>query len=150
MVERWIVAPKAEGSSPSLYPMTSKYNYFQIYLKTWQHLIVTNLVNKFNFLANFYTFNEIILQEGLFIDFLQKKIVDNWIKFFLVYSAYLFNERLAFETIIRFYIELLLKPLHYLFVFEFHNVSNLLFLNLVMLSFFFLIVSLTYLSIFLF
>jgi len=42
------------------------------------------------------------------IDFLQKKIADNWTKKFLIYSSYLFNEKLLFDKVIRFYLNLVI------------------------------------------
>ena len=70
------------------------------------------------------------------MDFLQKKIADNWIKKFLIYSAYLFNERLVFDKIIKFYLDLIIWPMHKLFVFEFNNVSNTLFVTIFFFLFF--------------
>jgi hypothetical protein len=72
-------------------------------------------------------------------DFLQKKITDNWLKKFVIYSANLFSERVVFEKIIKFYLDLLIWPTHKLFIFEFNNVGGLLFINLFifLISFFF-------------
>jgi hypothetical protein len=72
-------------------------------------------------------------------DFLQKKVTDNWLKKFVIYSANLFSERVVFEKIIKFYLDLLIWPMHKLFIFEFNNVGGLLFINLFifLISFFF-------------
>jgi hypothetical protein len=135
LVEQWIVAPKVAGSSPVIYPMNFV-NFFLSYdsiISFFNRLrqgLITNFLIKTYFLFNYYLLNELIWQEGLLIDFLQKKIADNWVKKFLIYSAYLFNERLVFDTIIRFYLDLLIWPLHKIFIFEFNNVSGTLFINL--------------------
>jgi hypothetical protein len=113
LVEQWIVAPKVAGSSPVIYPMNFV-NFFLSYdsiISFFNRLrqgLITNFLIKTYFLFNYYLLNELIWQEGLLIDFLQKKIADNWVKKFLIYSAYLFNERLVFDTIIRFYLDLLI------------------------------------------
>ncbi len=82
------------------------------------------------FISNYYLLNELIWQEGFLIDFLQKKIADNWIKKFLIFSSYLFNEKLIFDKVIRFYLDLIIWPGHKLFIFDFNNVSNILFITI--------------------
>lgn len=150
MVEQWIVAPKVVGSSPSSYPMNKFtifyfYNYFSFNLiNIKQEILLKSLLN-FNFLIKFYHLVDLIFQEGLLIDFLQKKITDNWIKKFLIYSSYLFNERLVFDKVTRFYLDLLIWPMHKLSIFEFSNVSNTLFINVFFFFFFFFVFSLLFL-----
>ena len=63
------------------------------------------------------------------MDFLQKKVADNWVRRFLIRSAYLFSERLVFDKIVRFYLDLIIWPSHTLFIFEFNNVANVLFVS---------------------
>ena len=109
LVEQRIVASKVESSSLSIYQMNifkllNFYNFFQIKIENIKLEISFNFLLKINFLFNYFFINELIWQEGLLIDFLQKKIIDNWIKKFLIYSSYLFNECLVFETIIKFYL----------------------------------------------
>jgi hypothetical protein len=107
-----------------------------------------HLTNKLNFLKNFYflnryfKINDLLWQEGLLLDFLQKKSSDLWIKKFLIYSSYLFNERFLFDKITRFFINLFIIPNHKFFIFEVSNVSNLLFFNIFFfLLFFFIVIS---------
>lgn len=140
MVERWIVAPKAEGSSPSFYPLMLKtYNILSVKIKYTLHQNFTTNLHNTQLFLKFTKLSELAWQEGLFIDFLQKKLTDHWVKIFLIYSSYLFSERLVFETVVQFYLEKIIWPLHRLSVFEFSNVSGLLIINLVILiSFFFL------------
>jgi hypothetical protein len=104
------------------------YNYFLFNINTITKIYINKLIKKFFFLTNYYILNELIWQEGLLTDFLQKKITDNWIKKFLINSAYLFNERLIYDRIIRFYLNLIIWPAHKLFIFEFNNVANTLFI----------------------
>ena len=93
-----------------------------------------------NTLYNYYNLNELIWQEGLLIDFLQKKLLDNWIKKFLIYSSYLFNERLVFDKIIKFYLNLVLLPFHKISILEFGSISSVLFTTI----FFFIIIFLIF------
>ena len=138
MVEQWIVAPKVEGSSPSFYPMSViNYNFISRKWSQIKSVTIFRFMSKTFFLSNYYLLNEKVWQEGLLIDFLQKKIVDNWVKKFLINSSYLFNERLLFEKIIRFYLDFIIWPLHKISIFEFNNVGGLLFIN--MFIFFFIL-----------
>lgn len=103
-----------------------------------------------HFWYNYFSLNELIWQEGLLIDFLQKKITDNWLRKFVIYSANLFNERLVFDRVIRFYLDLLIWPMHKFFIFEFNNVSGTLFINLFFFFFFFFIFVFFYFLLFMF
>jgi len=69
--------------------------------------------------------SDLLWQEALIIDFLQKKIINNWTQKFLVISSYLFSERVIFESLIKFFLDLFIWPLHRLFIFQVNNVSNL-------------------------
>jgi len=96
------------------------------------------------FITGFYKVSDLIWQEGLLLDFLQKKITDNWVKKFLIYSAYLFNERFLFDSVTRVYLDALIWPAHKLFVFDLHNISMLFFLTLFFFIFSFLIFTLVF------
>jgi len=65
-------------------------------------------------------------QDGLLIDFLQKKVVDKWIRRFLVCSSYLFSERVLFKFVVRFYIDYVVWPATVSSLFEFSSVSLML------------------------
>ncbi len=112
------------------------YNYLTYNFKNLKNTYLTIFLNKFYFISNYYILNELIWQEGFLLDFLQKKSTDIWIKKFLIFSAYLFNERLVFDKIIRFYLDLIIWPAHKLFVFEFNNISNTLFITIFFFIFF--------------
>jgi hypothetical protein len=112
------------------------YNYFTYNIKIVKNFYINSFFHKLYFLSDYYITNELIWQEGFLIDFLQKKVADNWIKKFLIFSAYLFNEKLIFDKIIRFYLDLIIWPMHKFFVFEIHNVSNMLFMTIFFFIFF--------------
>lgn len=67
---------------------------------------------------------------------------------FLVYSANLFNERLVFDYVVRFYIDLVVWPGHKASIFEFNNTSSTLLVTLFFLMALFLIFTLMYFSYF--
>ena len=155
MVEQWIVAPKVVGSSPPSYPMNFSslfffYNYFIFNLIMLWKTILNNFFNRLFFITNYYHLTDLIWQEGFLIDFLQKKIIDNWVKKFLIYSSYLFNERLVFDKVTRFYLDLIIWPMHKYFIFEFASVSNILFINIYFFIFSFFIFSFFFLLFLLF
>ena len=112
------------------------FNVFFYNMIEFKNSIIKNFILFNNYLIHFYRLNEYVWQEGLLIDFLQKKTLDNWLKKFVIYSANLFNERLVFDKIIKVYLNFFIWPLHKLFITEINNISFLLFINL----FFFLIV----------
>ena len=135
LVEQWIVAPKVEGSSPSSHPMNfsfalNAYNRFTFNCRCAHQNLTNNFLVKTFFITKYYSLNELIWQEGLLIDFLQKKSIDLWIKKFLIYSSYLFNERFVFDKIVKFFLNLFVVPFQKMFIFEYTNVANVLFINI--------------------
>ena len=112
------------------------YNVFVYNFSKLINIYLSNFLNKVYFFSNYYILNELIWQEGFLIDFLQKKVADNWVKKFLIFSSYLFNERLIFDKIIRFYLDLLIWPMHKLFIFDVNNVSSILFITIFFFIFF--------------
>ena len=123
------------------------YNAWQTSKSNLINTILTNFLESFIFLRNYYILNDLIWQDGFLIDFLQKKVVDKWMRKFLIYSAYLFNERLVFDYVVRFYIDLIVWPTYRINIYEFNNVSSTLLVTLFLLIVLFLIFSLVYLSI---
>lgn len=65
------------------------------------------------------------------IDFVQKKSVDKFMRKFLIYSMYLFNERMLFDKIIRIYSDVILFISANKMISDFNNVASVL---LVLLS----------------
>ena len=100
-----------------------RYNAVSARTKSFIQLLITSVTFKISFLQSYYRINDLMWQDGLLIDFLQKKVVDKWIRRFLVYSSYLFNERVVFEFVVRFYIDFIVWPSTTASVFEFSNVS---------------------------
>ena len=76
----------------------------------------------------------LIWQEGLMVDFLQKKVVDRWLRTFVSASANLFSDKVIFELIYRFYITLFLDKILRFNVSEHDNISSLLHTFLLFLS----------------
>ena len=123
------------------------YNAWQTSKSNLINNVLTNFLESFIFLRNYYILNDLIWQDGFLIDFLQKKVVDKWMRKFLIYSAYLFNERLVFDYVVRFYIDLIVWPTYRINIYEFNNVSSTLLVTLFLLIVLFLIFSLVYVSI---
>lgn len=144
LVEQRIVAPKVAGSNPSIYPILHiyvLYNNFWYKNKIYKVTFFYSFLLAFSFLNRYYKVNDLLWQEGLLIDFLQKKIINNWLLKFLVNASYLFNERLIFDKIIKFYLDLIIFTAHLYNIFEANNVSNLfLFLFFLFLFLFFILI----------
>ena len=115
------------------------YNFFFYNCKKLKTILINDFLYKTYFITNYYLLNELIWQEGLIIDFLQKKVIDNWIKKFLIFSSYLFNEKLIFDKVIRFYLDLIIWPAHKFIIFDFNNVSSILFMTIFFFILFFFI-----------
>jgi hypothetical protein len=85
-----------------------------------------NSVNVSSFLSIYYRRNELLWVDGFLFDFLQKKTADLWIRKFLIYTGFLFSERLVFESVVRVYLDNLIWPMHHNSYFEASNVSEML------------------------
>ena len=120
----------------NVFNIISFYNVLVYNITNTINASINIFLNKIYFLSTYYFLNELIWQDGFLIDFLQKKVADNWIKKFLIFSSYLFNERLVFDKIIRFYLDLIIWPMHKLFIFDINNVSNTLFITIFFFIFF--------------
>lgn len=64
--------------------------------------------------------------DGFLIDFLQKKSADIFVRKFVIFTGFLFSERLAFDYVVRIYIDNLTLPLQTLGSIEVDNVSSML------------------------
>jgi hypothetical protein len=103
---------------------------YYFYLGVVKNTYVTNVINNFSFsTTSYFTTVPIILyrtnyiwQEGLLIDFLQKMTYDLWARKFLIYSSYLFNERVLYDLIVRFFLDFIIWPFHYISWFEIGNI----------------------------
>jgi hypothetical protein len=106
-------------------------------------IICLTLLNNLNFLNKYATRNELIWSDGFLLDFLQKKSLDLWIRKFLVYTGFLFSERLVFEYLIRLYSDYFVLPMTNLFYAELPNVSSVLSIMLYMYVSYFMATFLT-------
>ena len=86
----------------------------------------SELVKRTQFIPTYYTRNENMWQDGFLFDFLQKKTADAWTRRFVIYTGFLFSERLVFDSIVRIYLDNLIWPGHKAFLFEAANVSDML------------------------
>lgn len=93
-----------------------------------------NVVYSLSFLTTYYSRNELIWSDGFLFDFLQKKTADLWIRKFVIYTGFLFSERLVFESVVRVYLDNIIWPAHNFSTFETSNVSEML-LNILYLYF---------------
>lgn len=128
----------------------AKYNQTQMRYFLLSEDLLVSFIENFYFLKNYYILNDLIWQDGFLIDFLQKKIIDKWLRKFVIYSGYLFNERLVFDYVVRFYIDLIIWPGYRINIYEFSNVASLLLVTIIFLLILFLIISLLYFWVLLF
>jgi hypothetical protein len=94
------------------------------------------------FLNTYYLRNETLWVDGFLFDFLQKKTADLWIRKFVIFTGFLFSERLVFENVVRVYLDKLVWPSNNYSLFEASNVSellaNILFLYFIFINLFFI------------
>ena len=122
---------------------------YQTKLALWG-LVNQEFYSTFFFLKRYKRLNDLLWQDGFIIDFLQKKIVDRWIRNFVIFSGNLFSERLLFDNVVRFFIDFIFKPVSYFFIFESNSPTQIILVNLQLLLLFTVLISLLYLSIILF
>jgi len=103
------------------------YNTLRTPLQVLKLSLIEVFFSKTYFLVTYFQRNELIWQEGLLLDFLQKKVIDKWTRKFLIISTYLVNERLFFDWVIRFYVDLVIWPGHRNTIFEFLSIGTTLF-----------------------
>lgn len=109
-------------------------------------IIKLSIINKSSFVTTFYRRNELVWNDGLIIDFLQKKSADLFIRKFVIFTGFLFSERFVFEIVVKIYLDNLIWPSHRISIFESSNVSEVLSFTLSLL---FMCVILLYLVYFL-
>lgn len=103
-----------------------KYNQFFSYSSSLHRLSIRAFNHTFKILPLYYQLTSLLWEDGLLIDFLQKKILDKWIKQFLINSANIFNERILFKFIIKFYMDFVLLPQNLYSYFEVRDIASLL------------------------
>lgn len=122
-----------------------KYNTIIFYNWLVNTLTLQRLNKAFSFLPRYYHLNNLLWQDGLLIDFLQKKILDKIIRQFLINSSHLFNERVIFTFVVRFYIDFVLIPQNIYLYFEFTNIASTLTWVWLTISFITILVNLNWL-----
>ena len=126
---------------------SSYYTISQITRVFWWKLLIQKVTDNFFFLKRFYRINDLLWQDGFLFDFIQKKIVDRWVRTFVIYSGYLFSERLWFDVVVRFYIDFVIWPGYQYSIYEFTSISTTLVTILSLLVLLFYLVFLYYLFI---
>ena len=106
------------------------------------------VVKNMSFLPLYYTRNENLWVYGFLFDFLQKKSADLWIRKFVIYTGFIFSERLVFDSVVRIYLDNVLWPLHYLGSLEANNVLEMLLINIFFYFFLFVLIVLLYICFF--
>jgi hypothetical protein len=114
-------------------------------VSSWKYL-TERFTDNFIFLNQYYKLNDLIWQDGFLIDFLQKKVVDRWVRTFVIYSGYLFNERFVFDKVVRFYIDFIIWPGYKFSIYESTSIANTLTLTLFLLIILVLLLGLHYLQ----
>ena len=108
-----------------LFNFVKTYNRFFLNLTSIYSSLVNQLLINTFFLPRYYRVAEGVWQEGLLMDFLQKKVLDKWLRRFVIHSANLFSEKFFFEWVIRFFIDLITWPGTRFFIFEITTISSL-------------------------
>jgi hypothetical protein len=119
-------------------------NYTRISVTEKLNLTSIILLNT-QFLSAYFRLNDLLWQEGFFIDFVQKKSFDKFLKKFLIFSAYTFSERYVFDKVTKFYIDLILWFSTKQSIYEFNNIANTLMIVVGLIST--LILTVSFLSI---
>lgn len=122
------------------------YNQIQFAKKIIINELIYSFTEKTIFIRDYYRLNDLVWQDGFLIDFLQKKVIDKWLRKFVIYSGYLYSERMVFDYVIKFYLELVVWVGHYYSLFEFNNVASTLLLTLFLALWCFLWISLCYIG----
>lgn len=83
--------------------------------------LITKFLRATYFLPSYFKVNEWVWQEGLLVDFLQKKVFDKWVRRHLIRTNALFNESLLFRRTVDFYWFLINLPSHHTNLFFFNS-----------------------------
>ena len=87
----------------------------------WSKFIISS-----KYINRYYLRNEHLWLDGFLFDFLQKKTADIWVRKFVIYTGFLFSERLVFDVIVKLYLDYFIWYLHNLSIFEVSNVFEML------------------------
>ena len=125
--------------------VTKQYNQIIFYKSSFNRIYLKTTNEIVHVLPTYYKLTNLLWQDGLIIDFLQKKILDKWIRQFLINSSNIFNERIVFKFVIKFYMDFLLWPQSTYSYFELRNVASVLTVIWLTLSLVVLLVNLNWL-----
>jgi len=62
----------------------------------------------------------------LLVWFSSKKTVDSWLRNYVVFTGFLFSERLIFDSVVRLYIDFFVNTVRGYMIFEAPNISSIL------------------------
>lgn len=111
------------------------------FTKRHRQSILNQFLKATYFLPSYYKLAELTWQEGLYIDFLQKKLTDKWLRKHLILSNNLFNDGWLIRRVVDFYWFLINLPTHQYNVFFFNApVFNFLFTLALAFLLFFLVI----------
>ena len=113
-------------------------NYLESIYTAWNLFIW-----KTNFLSQYFIRNENMWSDGFLFDFLQKKTADAWVRRFVIYTGFLFSERVVFEFIVRIYLDNMIWVFHSKSITESSNVSEMLTTTVFLIVTLVLVVALT-------
>jgi hypothetical protein len=123
-------------------------SFYQLSPNLSKNTVLYTIWDKFilqsTFITTYYTRNENMWGDGFLFDFLQKKTADAWVRRFVIYTGFLFSERLVFDSVVRIYLDNLIWPGHHYSTFEANNVSEMLSIVIfLILTCFFILVTVT-------
>lgn len=136
-----LLMSKAMQNSPLCRKCTHSLRYYELVLDFFCSTLLEVYIENLRRWNDFLTLNELLWQDGFLIDFLQKKVADKWLRKFVIYSGYLFSERLMFDYVVRFYLDLVMWPTYNKSIYEFNTVSATLSMTLLLLMAFFLLIT---------
>jgi len=74
----------------------------------------------------YYLRTEHLWLDGFLFDFLQKKTADIWVRKFVIYTGFIFSERLVFDAVVKLYMDYFIWYTHKFSIFEVSNVFEML------------------------
>jgi hypothetical protein len=93
----------------------------EVFLSLWLKIVFNT-----KFIQIYYLRNEHLWLDGFLFDFLQKKTADIWVRKFVIYTGFLFSERLVFDCVVKLYMDYLVWYMHKFTIFEVSNVFEML------------------------
>lgn len=120
----------------------------QNYTRILSSILWENILTKIVFIPEYYVRNENIWGDGFLFDFLQKKTIDAWLRQYVIFTGFLFSERIVFEAVVWVYKDIIINPMHNISVFESNNASGMIGIVLFTYLTFFILLSLIFILLF--